>query len=606
MLYSKVALYISFCLMVATLCGCGGPRPIVIGLDSNKPADLPSTKMWEYEFKGALQSIYFTPNSILTTITAPQQQGALPVKSYFSPEEGNLIWQGSLNEGLLIADTPFPILLTISEDKRLNLACYSYSGDEIRWQVEPKGTLLYSSSDKTQNILLVLTTHSSQLKSKSQEAVLTSYSLETGNEIFSTVLTGVDQNLYTPDDILFCSKDVLYFCYGGITLAMSSQTGKVLWNHKANIPKEDQLLPVNYWEECPDGVMLVSGRHVFSLSERQGLLWHVKLPERIFPRSISYDESGLLMSYWLPDGAGILKLDVDNGHVVWHNEQIASSKEIWSPKGFVSTLDSIIYSANRKLISLDKHDGTEKYARKLDIPYKEYSDYKLLLKRDSNLILLGARNVQSYKPETGKLEWGIKGFETPYATWDRYMAYSSQFKTAAYSGASQFSGGQPIGSTPTGIRGVYRYEVRRVNPEANINVPVITRKRTITDLLESIPVNSIGAEHSSLNRVGIGSAAKPGLGRSGMIPGRYSSFVNSLQKVVAVNFQANVAVVDLNNGRMFNYPLLPSVQCSPFAVTDSAIKWMVEIYEPVGLFCNSRKIDFFKIKAPGTVANRDN
>lgn len=597
MAYRKLALFIVLGSMAALLYGCGGPKPQFIGLESKEPTSLPSKALWDYEFKGALQSIYFTPNSLLTTITASHLEGDLPVKSYFSPESGKVIWQGPIDQGLLIADTPYPVLLSIAEKQRPKLACYTYNGDEIRWQLKPEGNLLFTGSDTTLKLVFTLTSDLMFAKSESQQVVLSALSVETGKEQFSVVLGGV-QNLLAPDDIIFCNKDVLYFFHGGIAAAISIHTGKILWKHKVDIPAEDQMLPINLWKASPEGALLVSGRHVLYMSGKKGIAWHNELPKGIFPRTISFEDQGSYVSYWLVNGAGVLRLDNNKGTIVWRNEQFVNDNNVWSPKGFVSTSDSLYYSVDKKLISINKTDGSDHYLQKLDISDNEYSDYKLLLKRGGRLVLLGARNVQSYKLKSGELDWGIIDFETPYATWDRYMANTSVFEVAVYSGVSQLQSGTPIGATPTGIPGVYKYEFRRANPNANLSVPVISRQRGIKNLLQSISVDLMGGKESNLNRVGISSAAKPGTGRSGMIPGRYSSFVNSLQQVVAVDFKANVAVVDLNTGDMATYPLLPSVQCSPYAVTDSAIKWIVEIYEPVGLFCNDRRIDFFKIKAP--------
>jgi hypothetical protein len=103
------------------------------------------------------------------------------------------------------------------------------------------------------------------------------------------------------------------------------------------------------------------------------------------------------------------------------------------------------------------------------------------------------------------------------------------------------------------VAGLYReYTFRRWSSDWNLNIPVVTRDTMIDKEMSA----AMGEGFPSLNRIGIGSVAKPGPMRGGMIPGKYVSFLNSQQKFVAATFQANLAVVDLESGATIFYQIL--------------------------------------------------
>ena len=555
----------------------------------------PSHHVWKHDFKEALVSIYFTPNSVITALTQKGETAAPPTKWILSPVSGSILWNGPMDKGMLIADDPIPVMLIQSEENKLHLVASSYDNGSGMWQQQITENLIYAGSDRSGNSVFIVTTSESSTGT-GKLAVLTSFSMATGEERFRTPLGSIPSFNYTPNDIVHISDKVLYFAYGGIIAAVSDKDGTLLWRQEKQSTHSENWLPLNLWHPTDDGVLFCSGHRLNAFSGQTGVIWQADLGAERYPRTIKLTPWGILISYWLSEGTGVLLVDEKSGNIVWHKDYVVNKKEVWSPKGICVHNDSVLYSADGKLISLRIDSGTEQFLKELDVKEEEYQDFVLLLETNEGAVLVGNRSIRAHSGISGELAWSIMGFETPYASWNRYMAFATHFSAGAQMGMDTAFGtdGGSLGMYPW----VRTYTVTRLDPNANLNVPVVTRESNLRRELEAMADHAMGSANRSLNQVGIGSSTKPGLGRGGSNPTRFASFMNSLQGVVAVKFKGNLAVVNLKNGSTTFYPIFPSVQCSPYAISDSSIRWIVELYEPVGFFCENTVIDVFRVAPP--------
>jgi outer membrane protein assembly factor BamB len=531
---------------------------------------------------------------VVTILTKSILDEKLILKWYLSPETGKVIWKGPLVSGLLIADKPYPVLLVAAEGGQPELICFSFDGERKLWHKRPAGKILYAGSDPTEKVVFtVMTTDITTSQNVSQKIKFSCYSIETGRLLFETTLSDLFLSPATSNDIVTCSNGIAYFAFGGAAAAISMTSGKLLWKERLDTTIVRRGSPVNIWHAFDAGAVFVSDKYVHLFSDRKGMLWKTDIGPGVYLRTISLVDTGILLSYWLKRGVGVMLLDRRDGKILWKHNTMGKKEEVISPKGIVALKDTVLYSVDRKLIAVNLHDGTERFVSEVEVKSKVYADFGLLLERGGNAVLLGNWNVRAHDVTTGDVVWAITGFETPYVTWSRYMAFASSLQAGVMM-ASDTAFGTAYGRD---VAGLYReYTFRRWSSDWNLNIPVVTRDTMIDKEISA----AMGEKIPSLNRVGIGSAAKPGPMRGGMIPGRYVSFLNSKQKFVATTFEANLAVVDLETGATIFYQILSGgTQCSPYAFTDSSLKWVIQTYEPVGFFCKKQRgIDVLKIQPP--------
>jgi len=587
---------LGFISMLAIAFGCTprGPGAKRVGLKHVESREFESKHLWKHEFERDILSIYFTPGGIITAVTSDESDKHVLEKSYFCPSTGKLLWHGPMNSCLLVADTPYPVLLFKAEEGATELVCYSPDGMRELWHKRVDGKLLYVASDPAEDTVFTVTvTGPLNSPGTQQEALLTFFSIRNGERLFDISLGKLFPSYATPDDIVFCFDRVAYFAFGGTAAAVSMKTGKLVWRESLATTKVEHGMPRNMWHSVNGGTVFVSGKHVHLFSATDGILWNTHVGEGVYPRTVREVDGGMLLSYWMVQGAGVMLLDIGDGRVLWKHETSGKKKEVLSPRGIVTSGDSTLYSVDGKIISVNLKDGSERFVSDVGVEKKVYADFGFLLEQGGNAVLLGNRNVRAHDVLTGDLIWALEEFETPYATWNRYYAWVMNLQE------SLMMAGDVSGLSDPGP-GLQIYTFYRTDLDWNMNIPVISRDSMDLRELSAKLATIMGKIVPSLDTVGIGSAAKPGTGIGGLRPGRYASFMNSLQKFVATTFEGNLTVVDLRTGQTtFHTILSGGTQCCPVAFADSSMKWAIQTYEPLGFFCKKKTvIDVFRLQLP--------
>jgi len=571
------------------------PGPKIKGDKQYVSSTQVSSQGWNHTFNEEIISLYFTPGGLISIWTRSKFEKEMPQQWFFNPKNGVKIWNGSINSGLLVTDRPSPVFLLRMESEKVAMVCISPDDGKELWRKQTEDKIIYAGANPASEVVFLISIPEYKKSlGNTSEAVFRAFSITNGTEVFKTALGKLTLTLATPDDIVSISDGLAYFAYGGKAIAFSMSSGEMIWQESlaSTIVKKEPH--INFWHPTRGGMIFVSGHHVHLFSQKSGVVWNRDIGDDLFPRTIEVVDAGVLLSYWWDRGVGVMLLDSRNGKILW-NHKTATEKEIRSPKGIVVLEDSVLYSVNNKLISVNLRDGSERFTSKTGEKAKVYADFKYLLKKGGRAVFIGDWNITALDTRTGKVAWGFTGFETPYATWAGY----AKFAQALTIGTRMAE--HSMHPTP----GIQYYYLNKYDT-SNLNIPILNkndifiggkryRREDVAKVFELL-----GSGEHFLHMIGIGSAVKPGALRGGVHPEKYAAFMNSLQTIVSATFKGNIAVVHLETGALtFHSILSGGTQCSPVAFADSAMHRIIEVYQPVGLFCKKTKmVDILEMKTP--------
>ena len=210
-------------LMIATM-GCG-LRPKQIGANHLEPNPL-----WKHKFDKKVLSVYFSPSGMVTVVTESASEEQMDHIWYFNSDTGKIVWDGSMDSGSLVSDTPLPIFLLQVEDGKEDLVCKAFGGEGEMWRKRPDGEILYAAVDPFSKIVFVVTVPK-PLTSNAlvQEVFVRAFSIETGDGLYEISLGKIFHKYVTPDNILSFSDGIAFFVYGGTAVAFTTSSGKLIW-----------------------------------------------------------------------------------------------------------------------------------------------------------------------------------------------------------------------------------------------------------------------------------------------------------------------------------------------------------------------------------------
>ncbi|OEU44473.1 MAG: hypothetical protein BBJ60_01430 [Desulfobacterales bacterium S7086C20] len=421
-------------MILICICGCAA------GLSSEQKAIVKELYISTHELPNHARRVSISPEGILEVETTRSQDAydeGNGSRTLIDVRSGSQIWSGPLRVGHMLTDTPSPIIVETA-DRKHTVSRYDRNGSVV-WQIAHDGLFVFGLAQEDQGMLLTLSL--GQANDESVQAVLHGITLMDGKNRWRTELGKVSMSDHEigslwryQDRPIFGHRGRAFLLLENRAFCIAVADGRVLSNKPIPLDSKVNGRGNLIWLPDEEDVIVVSGPHVFRLSDRADRQWYANLGENKAATGALLMDQDLVIAFNGKAERGVAILDAKTATWRWRSSVKASDGA--HPKGVAVLGGSVVVASVGRLHGFARETGNTLFSEAIS------KQLLMLFNHDGGIVLTGSKSIERRSSTDGSLFWRKGDLDPPLAWFYKQRGSSMAAVKASLQASATISANQ--------------------------------------------------------------------------------------------------------------------------------------------------------------------